>query len=116
MRATSGSEGERPSRSALVESQIIAATPSAPSAARRPMSVGGPTWGVGSSFQSPVCSTTPSGVRMASALDSGIECATEIISTPNGPTSKRLLSATSWIGSLSPPPILGELGSSAAPP
>ena len=36
-----------------------------------------PMIGVGSIFQSPVCSTVPSGVRMISAFDSGIECATE---------------------------------------
>ena len=58
-RATSSSEGERPSRSALVESQIMAVTPSAPSAARRSVSVGAPITGVASSFQSPVCSTMP---------------------------------------------------------
>ena len=49
-------------------------------------SVGGPIIGVGSSFQSPVCSTLPSGVRMISAFDSGIECATETSSMSNGPT------------------------------
>jgi hypothetical protein len=45
--------------------------------------------GVGSSFQSPVCSTVPSGVRMISAFDSGIECATETSSTSNGPSVNR---------------------------
>jgi len=35
-------------------------------------SVGGPSTGVGSIFQSPVCSTLPNGVRRMSALDSGI--------------------------------------------
>ena len=50
--------------------------------------------GVGSSFQSPVCSTVPSGVRMISAFDSGIECATETSSMSNGPSLKRLPSCT----------------------
>ena len=61
-------------------------------------SVGGPMIGVGSSFQSPVCSTLPSGVRMISAFDSGIECDTETSSTSNGPTSKRLPSGTTLTG------------------
>ena len=78
------------------------------------MSVGAPITGVGSIFQSPVCSTTPCGVRIARALDSGIECATEMSSMPNGPTSKRLLRATSWIGSLAPPPYSASLVLSSA--
>ena len=60
---------------ALVLSHTIASTPSSPSAAKAASSVGGPTSGVGSSFQSPVCSTMPAGVRIASACASGIECA-----------------------------------------
>ena len=71
-----GFRGERPSRTALVESPMSASTPSSPSAVSffcvgRP-----PISGVGSIFQSPVCSTMPAGVRIASAFDSGIECAT----------------------------------------
>ena len=54
--------------------------------------------GVGSIFQSPVCSTLPNGVRRISALDSGIECATEHSSMSNGPTLKREPSATSLTG------------------
>ena len=54
--------------------------------------------GVGSSFQSPVCSTLPSGVRMISAFDSGIECDTETSSTSNGPRLKRLPSGTTFTG------------------
>ena len=87
--ATSASDGERPSRTALVESPISARQPSSPSARSFASSVGGPSTGVGSSFQSPVCSTVPSGVRMISAFDSGIECATETSSMSNGPTLKR---------------------------
>ena len=71
--ATSASEGERPSRTALVESPTSASTPSSPSAVSFASSVGAPTSGVGSIFQSPVCSTVPAGVRIASAFDSGIE-------------------------------------------
>src|SRR5579872_4093810 len=52
--ATSVSEGERPSRMALVESPIRARTPASPSSRKRPSSVGRPTTGVGSIFQSPV--------------------------------------------------------------
>ncbi len=113
-RATSRSEGERPSRRALVELQIIAVTPSAPSCIRRSEFVGVPTIGVASSFQSPVWSATPSGVRMATALGSGIECATATSSISKGPTSKRLLSATSSIGSSSLPPNSASLDFSIA--
>ena len=58
-RATSRSEGERPSRRALVELQIMAVTPSAPSSLRRASSVGAPISGVASIFQSPVWSAMP---------------------------------------------------------
>ena len=59
--------------------------------------------GVGSSFQSPVCSTVPSGVRMIRPFDSGIECAIETSSTSNGPTSKRLPSGTTLTGTSGAP-------------
>ena len=98
VRATSVSDGERPSRTALVELPISARQPSAPSARSLASSVGGPITGVGSIFQSPVCSTLPCGVRRISALDSGIECATETSSMSNGPTLKRRPSATSFTG------------------
>ena len=49
---------EWPSTIALVESQTIASTPRSPSAASAASSVGGPISGVGSSFQSPVCSSS----------------------------------------------------------
>ena len=113
-RATSVSEGERPSRSALVELQIMAATPSAPSAMSRLGSVAGPITGLVSIFQSPVCKAMPSGVRMAMALDSGIECATEMSSRSNGPTLKRPSSGTSLIGSCSLPPNSASLDFSIA--
>ncbi len=85
--ATSCSEGERPSRTALVESPTSASTPSSPISRNRRSSVGRPMIGVGSIFQSPVCSTVPAAVRIASAWDSGIECATGMNSTLNGPMS-----------------------------
>ena len=87
--ATSRSEGERPSRMALVESQISASTPSSPIASSRGPSVLGGSTGVSSIFQSPVWMTVPAGVRMASAFDSGIEWATSISSMSNGPRVKR---------------------------
>ena len=109
-RATSRSEGERPSRSALVESQIIAVTPSAPSSLRRASSIGAPISGVASIFQSPVWRARPWRVRTATALGSGIECATEMSSRLKGPTSKRLLSGHLLDGQLHLAAELRELG------
>ncbi len=54
--------------------------------------------GVASSFQSPECTTSPSGVRMASAWLSGIECATGTNSTSNGPMVTRPPLGTILIG------------------
>ena len=71
--ATSASEGEMPSRTALVESQISAATPSSPSAISFSASVGALVSGDSSSFQSPVWSTVPACVLIATADGSGIE-------------------------------------------
>ena len=96
--ATSVSEGERPSRMALVESQTMASTPSSPRALSFASSGGAPTSGVASSFQSPVWNTSPAGVRIASPLGSGIECASVTNSTSNGPTVRRLPSGTTVIG------------------
>ena len=112
--ATSDSDGERPSRTALVESPISTWQPSAPSARNFASSVGGPSTGVGSSFQSPVCSTLPCGVRRISALDSGIEWATETSSMSNGPTLKREPSATSVTGISGAPYSPWRLASSSA--
>ena len=72
---------------ALVESQISARTPASPSARKRASSVIGPISGAGSSFQSPVWTTVPSGVVMASDIGSGIEWLTGIASILNGPIS-----------------------------
>ncbi len=71
--ATSRSDGLSPSRSTLVELQTSASTPSSPSAFRRSVSVVAPSTGVGSIFQSPVWTTSPAGVRIASDELSGIE-------------------------------------------
>ena len=60
---TSASLPEWPSTMAFVESQIIASTPRSPSSAKAASSVGGPTSGAGSSFQSPVCSTSRAACR-----------------------------------------------------
>ena len=105
--ATSASEGERPSRTALVESPISASTPASPSSRNRRSSVGMPMIGVGSIFQSPVCSTVPAEVWIASAWDSGIECATGMNSTLNGPRSMRPPDGTTVTG------IFGGLRSEA---
>ncbi len=91
---TSDSEPEWPSTIALVESQIIASTPCSPSAANAASSVGGPTSGCGSSFQSPVCSTVPAVVVIASACASGTECATRRKRSANGPSVKALPGGT----------------------
>ena len=74
----------------------MARQPSSPSARSFFSSVGSSRIGVGSIFQSPVCSTLPSGVRMISAFASGIECATVTSSTSNGPTVKRPPTGTTF--------------------
>ena len=80
------SEGVMPGRSTLVESEKRSATPSAPSSASRPMSGSRPSSGVWSSLKSPVWTTVPIGVRIASPTESGIECVIAKGSTANGPT------------------------------
>ena len=114
VRATSDSDGERPSRTALVELPISASTPSSPSAVNLAWSVGGPRTGVGSIFQSPVCSTMPAGVRIASALDSGIEWATLMKSTVNGPRFRRPPSGTTLTGICGAPGSDSRLASNKA--
>ena len=112
--ATSASEGERPSRTALVESPTSARQPASPSARNFASSVTSPKIGVGSIFQSPVCSTLPQGVRMMSAFDSGIECAMVTSSTSNGPILKRLPSLTMVTGIFGARGSLAHLASSSA--
>ncbi len=65
------SDGERPSRTALVEIADKRETALVPSARSFASSVRGAMTGVGSIFQSPVWSTAPSGVQMMSPFDSG---------------------------------------------
>ena len=72
---------------ALVESQIIASTPRSPSSASAASSVVGPTSGCGSIFQSPVCSSRPYGVSIASDCASGMECAMRMKRSLNGARS-----------------------------
>ncbi len=84
---TSRSEPVFPGRSAFVESPSMRSTPRLPISASLPTSVLRPSTGVWSSFQSPVCTTRPAAVSITSATESGIECATRIISTVNGPSS-----------------------------
>ena len=96
-RRTSLSEPECPSTNALVLSHTIASTPASPSASSAASSVGGPTIGLASSFQSPVCSTTPCGVRITSACASGMECATEMNWSENGASSKEPPAGTTWM-------------------
>ncbi len=86
---TACSEGDSPSRIALVESQISAITPASPRARKRASSVIGPISGAGSIFQSPVWMMVPSGVVIASDTGSGMECVTATASMSNRPTEKR---------------------------
>ena len=70
---TSASDPATPSTKTLVESHTIASTPSSPRRRMVSTSVRSPMTGSASIFQSPVCSTVPSGVLIASPLGSGIE-------------------------------------------
>ena len=54
----------------------------------------------------------PSGVRIASALDSGMEWVTLMDSTSNGPTLKRLPGVTGVIGTTSAPGSLASFAMS----
>ena len=83
--AMSRSEVTTPGTSALVESAISRSTPSVPSRAKPARSVSLPSSGSWSILKSPVCSTTPAGVRMATASASGIEWLTARNSQSNGP-------------------------------
>ena len=88
--AMSRSEVTTPGTSALVESAISRSTPSVPSRAKPARSVSLPSSGSWSILKSPVCSTTPAGVRMATASASGIEWLTAKNSQSNGPNELRL--------------------------
>ena len=98
---TVASEPATPSTNTLVLSQVMASTPSSPSRLRAATSVRPPVIGSGSIFQSPVCSTTPSGVRIASAFGSGVEWVMVTRSMVNGPSRTCPPSGTSLIFTLS---------------
>ena len=97
-----------------MESPISARQPSSPSARSLASSVGGPITGVGSIFQSPVCSTVPWRVLMISPFDSGIECAIETYSMSNGPSVMRPPSGTTLIGTSMAPGSPWRLASNSA--
>ncbi len=65
--------------------------------ADRVWSVGEPSSGSGSIFQSPVCSTVPSGVLIARPFGSGIEWVSVISVSSNGPSRIEPESGTSMI-------------------
>mgnify|MGYP001155699646 CR=1 FL=1 len=67
------SEATNPGTSAFVESTQNRSTPSRPSRAKPPRSVIRPSSGSWSSLISPVCSTVPAAVVIATATASGIE-------------------------------------------
>src|SRR5256885_1311970 len=81
------SDGVKPSRSAFVLSDISSITPWLPKCESRAMSVGLPSTGVWSILKSPEWITMPTGVWMASAVVSGMLCATWMNSTLKGPSS-----------------------------
>jgi hypothetical protein len=69
---------------------------------------------MGSIFQSPVCSTLPSAVRMMRPFDSGIECAMETSSMSKGASEKRPPGGTMVTGISGAPGSLCRLASSSA--
>ena len=83
--AISRSEVTKPGCSAFVESDSSRSMPSRPSRAKPPRSVSRPSSGSWSILKSPVCSTTPACVRMATASASGIEWLTAKNSQEKGP-------------------------------
>ena len=101
VRTTSSSTGPisrsgvtKPGTSAFVESDSSRSMPSRPSRAKPPRSVSRPSSGSWSILKSPVCSTIPACVRIATASASGIEWLTAKNSSPNGPSSTTSSSAT----------------------
>ncbi|MEJ7755030.1 MAG: hypothetical protein WKF83_00705 [Nocardioidaceae bacterium] len=81
----SRSEVVKPGTSALVESTRNRSTPCSPSRANARRSVIRPSSGSWSILKSPVCSTMPAPVRIATASASGIEWLTATNSQSNGP-------------------------------
>ena len=86
---TSTSDPVKPRRSMLVLSAKSASTSAAPSSAKRWTSKCWPSIGVWSTLKSPVWTTTPTAVWMASARQSGMLCVTRMNSIVNGPTVTR---------------------------
>ena len=86
----------KPVTSALVESVRNRSTPSSPSRAKARRSVIRPSSGSWSILKSPVCSTRPAGVRIATASASGMEWLTAMNSRSNGPRVSRSPSLTTW--------------------
>ena len=85
----------KPGTSAFVESTRNRSTPSSPRRENPARSVSRPSSGSWSSLMSPVCSTRPAGVRIATASASGIEWLTAKYSQSHGPCRSRAPSATS---------------------
>ena len=81
---TSDSEPDLPALKTLVESQIIASTPSSPISFNLWALIFSPINGLGSTFQSPVCRITPAGVFILSPLGSKIEWVKVIYSISKG--------------------------------
>ena len=107
VRKTSWMAGDRsrsavvkPGTSALVESVRKRSTPSSPSRANARRSVIRSSSGNWSILKSPVCSTRPAAVRIATASPSGIEWFTATNSQSNGPNFSRRPSATSTVTGL----------------
>ena len=90
------SEVVKPGTSALVESVMNRSTPSSPSRANARRSVIRPSSGSWSILKSPVCSTRPAPVRIATARASGMEWLTATNSRSNGPKLIRSPSRTMW--------------------
>ncbi len=83
---TSISERVWPGRSTFVLSEQSTATPCSPSSAKRRVSAGSPSSGLGSSLKSPVWTMVPTGVVIARPMPSAIECVTRMGSMVNGPS------------------------------
>ena len=90
------SEVVKPGTSALVESVRKRSTPSSPSRAKARRSVIRPSSGSWSILKSPVCSTSPAPVRIATASASGMEWLTATNSRSKGPKLIRSPSRTLW--------------------
>ena len=90
------SAGVKPGTSALVESTRKRSMPSSPRRAKARRSVRRPSSGSWSILKSPVCSTVPAAVLIATASASGMEWLTAKNSRPNSSSCMRSPSATSW--------------------